>query len=188
MRRHIALQKHFVRNLFRCASSLSRSFGSAHASLARLFGALSSALRADAPELESGLGFDNLAVHFKERINEEINRSTFRFRIDHQIPALGQFKPISRIMTKIVISQLRVLPRFTDVYWYPTIVCEKFGPAMIALDLALILVSWNGRADGKTRRYVDASRQSDEVRVEITTIAGADIARIYGVSATPTST
>src|SRR6266566_1861630 len=147
-----------------------------------------SVLGANAPELKSGLGFDNLAVHFKERISEEINRSAFRFRIDHQIPTLGQFKPISRIMTKIVISELWVLPRFTDVYWYPTIVCEKFGPAMIALDLALILVSWNGRADDETRGYVNASRQSDEVRVEITTIAGADIARIDGVSATPTST
>src|SRR6266576_6021232 len=119
MRRHIALQKHFVRNLFRCACSLSRSLGSAHASSRRLFGALSSALRADAPELESCLGFDDLAVHFKERINEEINGSAFSFRIDHQIPALGQFKPISRIMTKIIISQLRVLPRFADVYWHP---------------------------------------------------------------------
>src|SRR6266436_9592530 len=146
------------------------------------------ALGANAPELESGLGFDDLAVHFKERINEEINRSTFRFRIDYQIPALGQFKPISRIMTKIVISQLRVLPRFTDIHRNPLTVCEKFSPAMIPLDLALILVSWNGRADGETRGYVDASRQSDEVRVEITTIAGADIARIDGVSAAPTST
>jgi len=54
-------------------------------------------------------------------------------------------------MTEIVISEFWVLPRFTDVYWYPTIVCEKFGPAMIALDLALILVSWNGRTDGETR-------------------------------------
>src|SRR6476620_8571023 len=59
---------------------------------------------------------------------------------------------------------------------------------MVALDLALILVGWNGRADGETRRYVYASRQSDEVRVEITTIAGASIARIDGVSAAPTIT
>src|SRR4030095_3891755 len=38
------------------------------------------------------------------------------------------------------------------------------------------------------RRNVDASRQSDEVRVKITTIAGADIARIDGVATAPTST
>jgi hypothetical protein len=44
-------------------------------------------------------------------------------------------------MTKIIISQLRVLPRFTDVYRHPLTVREKFGPAMIALDLALILVA-----------------------------------------------
>src|SRR6266550_7194799 len=171
MRRHIALQKHFVRNLFRCACSLSRSLGSAHASSRRLFGALSSALRADAPELESCLGFDDLAVHFKNRISEEINRSAFRFRIDHQIAALGQFKPISRIMTKIVISQLWVLPRFTDIHRNPLTVCEKFGPAMVTFDLPLILVGRNGRPDGKTSRYVDASRQSDEIRVEIRAVS-----------------
>src|SRR5438552_3356364 len=188
MRRRIALQQHFMRNLSRCACFLFAKLRECARVLASLFGALSSALRANAPELESGLGFDDLAVHFEERRNEEIDRSAFRFRIDHQIPALGQFKPISRIMTRIRISELWVLPRFTDVYRHPLTAREKFGPAMIALDLALILVSWNGRADGETRRYVDASRQSDEVSVEITTIAGADIARIYGVSATPTST
>src|SRR5438046_6297920 len=145
-------------------------------------------LGAYAPELESGLGFDDFAVHFKERINEEINRPAFRFRIDHQIPALGQFKPISRIMTKIIISELWVLPRFTDVYWHPLTVCEKFGPAMIPLDLALILVSWNGRADGETRGYVDASRQRNEIRGEFATIAGPGIACIDRVAAAPTRT
>src|SRR5215831_7215773 len=144
------------------------------------------ALRADASELESRLRFDDLAIHLEQRINEKINRSTFRFRIDHQIAAPGQFKPIRRIMTKIVLSELWILPRFTDVYRHPLPVREKFGPAMITLDLALVLVGWNSRADGETRRDVDASRQSDEIRVEITTIARADIARIDGVSAAPT--
>src|SRR5215831_19412619 len=103
-------------------------------------------LRANAPELESGLGLDDLAVHLKQRINEEINRSAFRFWIDHQIAPLCQFKSVSRIVTEIVIGQLRVLPRFTDVYRNPLTVSEKFGPAMIALDLALVLVRWNCRA------------------------------------------
>src|SRR6185436_18088900 len=111
-----------------------------------------------------------------------------RFRIDHQIAALGQFKPIRRIMTKIIIRELGVLPRFTDIYRHPLTVREKFGPAMVALDLAFIFVGWNGRADGKTRGYVDASRQSDEIRVEITAVAGAGIARIDGVAAAPAST
>src|SRR5882724_1364183 len=156
--------------------------------LASLFGALSSALRANAPEFESGLGFYDLAVHLEERINEEINRSTLRFRIDHKIAALGQFEPISRIMTKIIISQLWVLPRFADVYRHPLTVCEKFGPAMVALDLALILVDWNGGADGETCGYVDASRQSNEIRMKIRAVSGAGIARIDGVSSAPTIT
>src|SRR5262245_25685903 len=91
-------------------------------------------------------------------------------------------------MTEVIIGQLWVFPRFTDVDRHPLTVCEKFGPAMIALDLALVLIGWNGRADGETRGYVDASRQRNEIRVEITTIAGADIARIDGVSTAPTST
>src|SRR5207248_10732148 len=66
-----------------------------------------------ASEFESGLGFYDLAVHFKQWIDQKIDRSAFRLRIDHQIAALGQFKPISWIMTKIIISQLWVLPRFT---------------------------------------------------------------------------
>ena len=145
-------------------------------------------LCANAPELESGLGLYDLAVHLEQRINEEINRPALRFRIDDQIPALCQFKPVRRVMTKIIIGQLRVLPRFTDIHRNPLTVREKFGPAMVALDLALILVGWNGRADGETGGYVDASRQSDEVRVEITTIARAGIARMNGVSTAPTST
>ena len=119
------------------------------------------------PELESGLGFYDLTVHLKQRINEEVNWPAFRFWIDDQIATLRQLKPVRRIMTKIIISQLRVLPRFTDIYRHPLIVREKFGPAMVAFDLALILVGWNGRADGETRGYVDASRQSDEIGVEI---------------------
>ncbi len=175
--RHLAnfAERAVGRELWECARGLHRLVSQ-------------SGLGANAPELESGLGFYDLAVHLKQRINQEINRSAFRFWIDHQIATLRQFKPIRRIMTKIIISQLRVLPRFTDIHRNPLTVCEKFGPAMVALDLALILVGWNGRADGETRGYVDASRQSDEVRVEITTIAGASIARIDGVSAAPTST
>src|SRR5437867_6099052 len=44
MRRRIALQKHFVRNLTRCACCISRSFGSAHA-FSRRFSAISSVTR-----------------------------------------------------------------------------------------------------------------------------------------------
>ena len=91
-------------------------------------------------------------------------------------------------MTKIIIRQLRVLPSFADIHRHPLTVREKFGPAMVAFDLAFPLVGWNGRAYGETRGYVDASRQSDEVRVEITTIAGASIAGVDRVSTAPTCT
>src|SRR6266536_5064563 len=150
MRRRIALQKHFVRNFIQMRPLPFAKLWECARVLASLFGALSSALRANAPEFESGLGVYDLAVHLEERINEEINRSTLRFRIAHKSAALGQFEPISRIMTKIIISQLWVLPRFADVYRHPLTVCEKFGTAMIAVYCAFVLVSRNRSANGKT--------------------------------------
>src|SRR3546814_13875007 len=80
---------------------------------------LCSALRPNPPELERGIGFYDLAVHLKQRIDKEINRAAFRFRIDYQIAALGQFKPIRRIMTEIIINELWVLPRFTNIHQKP---------------------------------------------------------------------
>src|SRR5207244_7546044 len=112
-------------------------------------------LRPSAPETESGLGFYVLAVHLKQRIDEKINRSAFRFRIDQQIATLGQFKAISRIMTKIIISEFRVLPRFTDIHRHPLTVRQKFGPAMVALDFAFILVEI-GRASCRERVYIES--------------------------------
>src|SRR6188472_1581049 len=145
-------------------------------------------LRTNAPKFESGFRLYDLAVHLKQRIDQEIDRPAFRFRVDHQIATFRQLKPIRWVMAKIIIGQLRVFPRFTDIHRNPLIVREKFGPAMVALDLALLLVGWNGRADGETRGYIDASRQCDEVRVEITAIAGVSVARVDRVSTAPTIT
>ncbi len=72
--------------------------------------------RADAPKHESRLGFYDLAVHFEQRIDEKIDRAAGWFRIDHQIAALGEFKPIGRVMAKVIIGELRIFPRFTDIF------------------------------------------------------------------------
>src|SRR6266404_5662212 len=109
-------------------------------------------LCADAPEREGGLGFYHFAVHLKQRISQEINWTARRLGIDHQIAALRQLETIGRIMTKVVIGQLWIFPRFTDVNGYPASVGEKFGPAMVTLNRALILVGGNCRTDRKTRR------------------------------------
>src|ERR1043166_4727233 len=145
-------------------------------------------LRPNAPELESGLGLNNLTVHLQKWIHEEINRAAFRFRIDYQVATLRHFKSVRRIVTEIIVGQLRVFPRFADVHRNPLTVGEKFGPAMVTLDLAFILVGWNGRADGETRRYVDASRQSNEVCVKIRAVSGASITRVDPAPAPPTVT
>ena len=47
-----------------------------------------SGLRPNTPEFESGLGFYDLTVHLKQRIDQEIDRSAFRLRVDHQIATL----------------------------------------------------------------------------------------------------
>src|SRR6266480_5823248 len=46
----------------------------------------------NASEFESGLGFYDLAVYFKQWIDQKIDRSAFRLRIDHQIAPLGQLR------------------------------------------------------------------------------------------------
>ena len=78
--------KHFAQNLLG-RLCISQSFGSAHAH-SRRFSINQRLLRTDPPELESGLGLDNLAVHLKERIGQKIDRSTFRFWIDNQVAPL----------------------------------------------------------------------------------------------------
>src|SRR4029077_19714685 len=101
MRGRNALQANFCRTLlldfaklWECARVLASLFAS------------QSSLGANAPELESGLGFYDFAIHLKQRIDQKINRSTFRLRVDHQIATLRQLKPVRRIMTKIIIRQL----------------------------------------------------------------------------------
>src|SRR4029078_5092618 len=106
-------------------------------------------LRADASEFESRLGLYDLTVHLKQRIDQEIDRPAFRFRVDHKIATFRKLKPIRGIMTKIIICELRILPCFADIHRNPLIVREEFGPAMVALDLALLFVRWNGRADSE---------------------------------------
>src|SRR5437899_9202691 len=90
-------------------------------------------------------------------------------------------------MPEVVISQLWILPRFADIHRYPASVCQKFRPAMIALDRALVLIGRNCRANGKARGYSDAARESNEVGVKIGAIAGAHITSVHRVATAPTS-
>src|SRR6266481_5475635 len=90
-------------------------------------------------------------------------------------------------MPEVVISQLWILPRFADIHRYPTSIREKFRPAMIALDRALVLVGRNGGANGETSRYPDAARESNEVGMKIGAIARAHIASVHRVATAPAS-
>src|SRR6266496_2243989 len=116
-------------------------------------------LGADAPKDERGLGLYDLAIHLKQRVGEKINRAACRLGIDHQVAAFRQLEAIGRIMTEVVIGQLRIFPRFADVHRHPTSVGEKFGPAMVAVDRALVLIGWNRSANSETRWYANAARQ-----------------------------
>ena len=58
---------------------------------------------------------------------------------------------------------------------------------MVAVDGAFVSVGWNGRADGKTRWYPNASRQGNEIGVEIRAVASSHVAGVYGVAAPPAS-
>src|SRR6266513_4143253 len=130
-------------------------------------------LSADSAKYERRLGFYHLTVHLKQRVGEKIDRTARRLGIDHQIAAFSQLETIGRIMTEVVVGQLRVLPCFTNIHWHPASISEKFGPAMVALNRALVLVGGNCIAYRKTRRYADAARQRNEVGVEIAAVSGA---------------
>jgi hypothetical protein len=60
-------------------------------------------------------------------------------------------------MTEVVISQLWIFPCFADVHWYPAAICEKFSPAMVTFDRALVFIGGDRRAYGKTSGYADAA-------------------------------
>src|SRR6266567_4224668 len=141
--------------------------------------------RPDAPERERGFGLHNLAVHFEQWVGKKIDRAAGRPGIDHQIPTFRQFETIGRIMAEVVISQLWVFPSFADVHRHPAPIGKKFGPTMVAVDRSFILVGGNCRADRKAGGYAYASRQSDEVGMEITAVPGSRVAGVEGVTAAP---
>ena len=49
---------------------------------------LCSASGADSPECESRFGFNDLAVHLKQRVRKKIDRSALGLRIDYEVAAL----------------------------------------------------------------------------------------------------
>src|SRR6266566_3689793 len=142
-------------------------------------------LSADAPEHEGGLGLYHLAVDLDQGVGEKINRTACRLGIDHQIAAFGQLETIRRVVAEVVVGQLWIFPRFTDIHRHPASICEKFSPAMITLDRPLVFIGRNRRAYGKTSGDTDAARQSDEISVKIAAITGSGVACVHGVAAAP---
>ena len=121
------------------------------------------------------------------RVPEELRG---RRRVFGRVPVLIAFQPdffeaIRRIVAKIIISELLIFPRLTDVHRYPAPVCQEFRPAMVALDRAFVLIGRNGRANRKTRWNTNAARQSNKIGVEIRAVAGAHVAGAFGVTAAP---
>src|SRR5207237_3109510 len=103
----------------------------------------------DAPEGEGGLRFDDLAVHLKQRIGEEIDRAACGRGIDHEVAAFRQLETVGWIMAEIIAGELRILPRFTDVHRHPTFVSKQFSPTMVPFDCAFVLVRGTGCAETK---------------------------------------
>src|SRR5437763_14170010 len=142
-------------------------------------------LSADSTKHERRLGFYHFAVHLKQRVYEKIDRAARRLGIDHQIAAFRQLETICRIMSEVIIRKLGFFPRFADIHRHPASVCEKFGPAMIAVDRALVLIGWNRSANRETRWYANAARQRNEVGMKIRTVASACVAGVERVAAAP---
>src|SRR5207249_8555084 len=116
---------------------------------------------------------------------EEINRTARRLGIDYKVATFCQLEAIGWIMAEIVVCQLWVLPCLADIHRHPASICEKFGPAMIAVDRPFVFVRGNSRAYGKTSWYPDAARQSNKISVKIGTVAGPRIAGVESIAASP---
>src|SRR5438105_2579307 len=142
-------------------------------------------LSADSAKYERRLRFYHLTIHLKQRVYEKIDWAARRFGINYQVAAFRQLETIGRVVAEIVIGQLWILPRFTDIHRHPTSVCEKFGPAMVAVDRALVLIRWNRSANSETRWYANAARQRNEVGMKIRAVASARVARVERVAAAP---
>src|SRR5207248_9362179 len=142
-------------------------------------------LSADSAKHERRLGFHHFTVHLEQRVYEKIDRAARRLGIDHQIAAFRQLETIGRVVAEVVIGQLWIFPRFADIHRHPTSVCEKFCPAMIAVDRALVLIGWNRSANRETRWYANAARQRNEVGMKIRTVASACVAGVERVAAAP---
>src|SRR5438034_350699 len=62
---------------------------------------------------------------------------------------------------------------------------SPYVAAMIAVDRARVLIGWNRSANSETRWYGNASRQRNEVGMEIRAVASARVARVKRVAAAP---
>src|SRR5882724_2885796 len=82
--------------------------------------------RPRAAESKTRFRLDDLPLHFKQRIREEIDRTGRWCRIDDKIAAFCQFETIGRVMTKIVVGQLRIFPSLANVNRDPAVIGQEF--------------------------------------------------------------
>ena len=142
-------------------------------------------LSADSAKYERRLGLYHLTIHLKQRVYEKIDWAARRLGINYQVAAFRQLETIGRIVAEVVIGQFWIFPRFADIHRDPSSVGEKFGPAMIAVDRALVLIDWNRGANSETRWYANTARQRNEVGMKIRAVASARVARVERVAAAP---
>src|ERR1700719_2416882 len=72
-----------------------------------------------------------LAVYLNVRINQEVNRFPALARLQRQVAAHRERDPVGVEMAEIILTQVRMLPRFRCVHRNPLAAGVKFRPAMI---------------------------------------------------------
>ena len=94
-----------------------------------------------------------LSADLQHGIGEEVDRSGYWTGFDHQVAAAAEFDAVGRMMTEVIGRQGGTLVTLADVNGPPFPIGLELGPAMIAIDPALVSLRRDGRANGKARGY-----------------------------------
>src|SRR5712692_3183415 len=88
-------------------------------------------------------------------------------------------------MTEIIIGELRIFPRLTNIDRDPAAIGKEFRPAMVAVDRALVFVRGDCCANCESSWNSNTARQRNKVGVEVGAITRSGIAGKHRVTAAP---
>src|SRR5437660_10574473 len=100
-----------------------------------------------------------LAIHFDIWVNEVVQRVSGLLWRQSNISPNGELNTVFIPVSEEEFALFRMLPRFRDVNRHPSVIFRiEIGPAVIAGDVARMLVRWQGEADLESGRNLLRTR------------------------------